>query len=54
MHESILYGLEKSFYSEEEVTKIVAELEKEVVQGKTSPYAAAQELLERYFKNLTK
>ncbi len=54
MHESILYGLEKSFYSEKEITEIISELEKEVIQGEKSPFTAAQELLEKYFKNFTK
>ena len=51
MHESILYGLEKSFYSKEDIHKIVSKLEMEVVKGEKSPFTAAQQLLDAYFKN---
>ncbi len=54
MHETILYGLEKSFYSNEDISKIVSELESEVTQGEKSPFTAAQELLNNYFKNFSK
>lgn len=54
MHESILYGLEKSFYSKEDISQIVNKLETEVVKGEKSPFTAAQELLDTYFKNLPK
>ena len=54
MHESIVYGLEKSFYSREEINNIVSKLEIEVVKGEKSPFTAAQELLDTYFKNLPK
>ena len=54
MHESVLYGLEKSFYSKEDIVEIISKLEAEVISGKKSPFTAAQELLDTYFQNLPK
>ena len=53
MHEAILYGLKENFYSNKEITKTLIELEKQVTQGKKSPFAAADELLNTYFKNIS-
>ena len=50
MHEAILYGLKKSFYSNEDISKTVLELEEKVTDGKKSPFTAANELLDTYFK----
>jgi len=53
MHEAILYGLKKSFYSNEDINKTVLELEKKVIEGEKSPFTAANELLAKYFKNIS-
>jgi LAO/AO transport system kinase len=53
MHEAILYGLKKSFYSNEDINKTVLELEKKVIEGEKSPFIAANELLAKYFKNIS-
>jgi LAO/AO transport system kinase len=53
MHEAILYGLKKSFYSNEAINKTVLELEKKVIEGEKSPFTAANELLAKYFKNIS-
>ncbi|MGB3364761.1 MAG: methylmalonyl Co-A mutase-associated GTPase MeaB [Thermodesulfobacteriota bacterium] len=54
MHEAILYGLKKSFYSNEEINKAVLKLEEKVTEGKKSPFTAANELLNTYFnKNIS-
>jgi len=53
MHEAILYGLKKSFYSNEDIKKTVLELEKKVIEGEKSPFTAANELLAKYFKNIS-
>jgi len=50
MHEAILFGLEKSFYSTGSILKTISDLEQEVVDGQRSPFAAADELLNTYFK----
>lgn len=51
MHETILLGLENSFYSDEDIQNILSDLEQQVLEGKKSPFAAADELLHSYFKN---
>lgn len=53
MHEAVLYGLKDKFYNNEMITAHLGKLEKEVAEGKTSPFAAAQKLLETYFKNFS-
>ncbi|MEK6223452.1 MAG: methylmalonyl Co-A mutase-associated GTPase MeaB [Thermodesulfobacteriales bacterium] len=53
MHEAILYGLKKNFYSNEDINKTVLELEKKVIEGEKSPFTAANELLAKYFKNIS-
>lgn len=53
MHEAILYGLKSSFYSSEQIQKALLKLEKQVTQGKKSPFAAADGLLSKYFKNFS-
>lgn len=53
MHEAVIQSLKDNFYGNEKVKGALGELEKEVVEGKTSPFAAAQKLLEAYFKNLS-
>jgi len=53
MHEAILYRLKNSFYSNEQIQRTLIELEKQVTQGKKSPFAAADELLNTYFKNFS-
>ena len=50
MHEAILLGLEQSFYSTGNIVKSISDLEQEVVDGHKSPFAAADELLNSYFK----
>lgn len=54
MHESILNSLEKNFYSNDEINKTLSDLEKKVTQGKENPFAAANQLLEKYFNNFSK
>ncbi len=53
MHEAILYGLKGSFYSNEQIQQALLKLEKQVTKGKKSPFAAADELLSKYFKNFS-
>lgn len=54
MHEAILHGLKQSFYSTDSIQKALYDLEREVVDGKKSPFAAADELLHAYLKNIPK
>ena len=53
MHEAVFYGLKDKFYNNETISAHLGKLEKEVAEGKTSPFAAAQKLLETYFKNFS-
>ncbi len=53
MNEAVLYGLKDKFYNNEVIKRYLGKLEKEVAEGKTSPFAAAQELLKTYFENFS-
>lgn len=53
MHEAVIHSLKDNFYGNEKVKDALGELEKEVVEDKISPFAAAQKLLDTYFKNLS-
>jgi len=53
MHEAILYALKRSFYSNADINKTVLDLEKKVAEGKKSPFTAAKELLNTYFKSVS-
>ncbi len=53
MHESVISSLKDNFYKNEEVRKALTDLDKEVAGDKISPFAAAQKLLDIYFRNLS-
>ena len=48
--ETIEAGLQQHFFARKEISHIIARLEEEIMTGLTSPYQAAQELLEKYFR----
>ncbi len=50
MHETILESLKSNFYNDAVRKKQIKEFEKNVLEGKISPFEAAQELLDKYFK----
>ncbi|NPA35937.1 MAG: methylmalonyl Co-A mutase-associated GTPase MeaB [Chlorobi bacterium] len=52
MYETINEFLMSDFYNNEEVKKLIPELEKQVARNTTSPYHAAKQLLERYNKKI--
>ncbi|MFC2117554.1 methylmalonyl Co-A mutase-associated GTPase MeaB, partial [Bacteroidota bacterium] len=43
--------LHQSFYNSKKVKKNIMVMEKKVMGGQISPYSAAEELLDEYFKN---
>ncbi len=49
MHETILESLKSNFYNDAVRKKQIKEFEKNVLEGKISPFEAAQELLDKYF-----
>ncbi len=49
--ETIEEGLRRHFYSRKEIAHAIAAAEREIVTGRLNPYKAAQELLDRYYKN---
>ncbi len=49
MHETILESLKNNFYNDANRKKQIKEFEKNVLEGKVSPFEAAQELLDKYF-----
>ncbi len=51
MFETINQTLKDNFYSNNNISKILPQFEKEVLTGKISAYIAAQKLLEKYFDN---
>ncbi|MCK5822143.1 MAG: methylmalonyl Co-A mutase-associated GTPase MeaB [Bacteroidales bacterium] len=50
MNETIREGLERNFYAHPDVKTKLAEYEKQLSNGQVSPYAAAQQLLNKYLK----
>lgn len=49
--ETIEEGLRRHFYSRKEIAHAISAAEREIITGRLNPYKAAQELLERYYKN---
>lgn len=49
MTETIENQLKQHFYARKDIARIMANTEKEIMAGSITPYAAAQELLKRYF-----
>ena len=49
MHETVLSEMKGSFYSNEKIRKVLPGIEKEVAEGRMSPFSAGQELLGLYF-----
>jgi LAO/AO transport system kinase len=49
MTETIENQLKQHFYARKDIARIIANTEKEIIAGSITPYAAAQELLKRYF-----
>jgi LAO/AO transport system kinase len=49
MHETILESLKNHFYQNSDNKKLINEYEQKVLEGKISPFEAAQVLLDRYF-----
>ncbi len=52
-HEAINHLFLDTFYLDKEVKPIMENLEKEVTEGLKSPFVAANELIEKFFKNFT-
>ena len=52
MHETIGYMLEESFNSSEKIKSIIDEVEKDVIDGKTNSFSAAQKLFNIYVEQL--
>lgn len=52
MHETIGYMLEESFNRSEKIKSIIDEVEKDVIDGKTNSFAAAQKLFNIYVEQL--
>jgi len=50
LHDAILQSLRDSFYHNPKIKKLINETEKQITEGKQSPYEAAQMLLEKYFE----
>lgn len=50
MHETIKRRLEDRFYNDKKITKLLDEIENDVVHGKISSAAAAEKLLDIYFR----
>jgi hypothetical protein len=48
MHQSIVEKLRESFYTNEEIKKLIAIYEKNIDEAKISPYEAAQNLFNLY------
>ena len=53
MHQSIRQQLEQLFYQQEALKPLIAQAETDVIAGRTSPFRAAQDLLET-FKQIIK
>ncbi|MFZ4521595.1 MAG: methylmalonyl Co-A mutase-associated GTPase MeaB [Bacteroidales bacterium] len=51
--ETIETGLQQHFFNQKEISKVIAGLEKAIMQGQLNPYQAANELLNRYFNPST-
>jgi len=47
--ESIEAGLQQHFFSCKEIIHTLPGIEQDIIEGKVSPYHAAQQLLEKYF-----
>ncbi len=51
LHETIIESLKNDFYNGEENKKLIAGYEQKVLEGRISPFVAAQLLLKNYFKS---
>lgn len=51
MYDAIQESLKNDFYSNKNVTKLIASIEKEVLSSTMSPYIAAQKIMEAYLKD---
>jgi len=49
LHDSILLSLSNSFYKKPEIKEMINQTEKQIVDGKLSPYEAARQLMKKYF-----
>ena len=49
--ETIEAGLHHHFFSGKEISHSIAAMEKEIMNGSLNPYQAAQEMLEKYFRD---
>ena len=52
MYESINEWLRDSFYQNPQITSLMVDKEKQVLQGKLTSFAAAKDLLDVYFEGL--
>lgn len=52
MHETIIEGLSSNFFGSNDISSILSEIEKKVVDNLISPFDAANLLLEKYFNKI--
>ena len=51
MHEAVLHNLHNMFFEDNAIKAVLPEMEEDVTNGKLSPFTAAQNLLEKYYKS---
>jgi LAO/AO transport system kinase len=54
MRETIEAGLHEHFFSRKEIAGRIRQVDQDILSGRANPYAVAQELLERYFREREK